>query len=132
MAGTAFLGRVENPVKNGIPDFILENLTKSAHPVLRSVHLFDKLAKIYETPLWYPIIYRFSVGLSIPSLKDEVKMVTEMGDAQNGLGLDGACGTGLSTRSIARKMRLVYGVDISMGMLERATDYARKKRWQTL
>jgi len=32
------------PVKNGIPDFILEDLTKSKNPVLRSVSFFDKLA----------------------------------------------------------------------------------------
>ncbi len=59
-------------------------------------------------------------------------MVTEMVDTENGLGLDVACGTGLFTQSIAKKMRLVYGVAISTGMLEKATDYARKKRWQTL
>ena len=54
-------------------------------------------------------------------------MITDMVDAEAGVGLDVACGTGLFTRSIAQKMRLVYGIDISMGMLEEATEYARKK-----
>jgi len=42
--------------------------------------------------------------------------------------LDVACGTGLFTRSIARKMRLVYGIDISMGMLKKGTEYAEKEK----
>jgi ubiquinone/menaquinone biosynthesis C-methylase UbiE len=49
-------------------------------------------------------------------------------DAEDGLGLDVASGTGLFTRSVAKKMHLVYGVDISMGMLgEKATEYAEKE-----
>ena len=115
------------PVKNGIPDFVVEDLTKSTHPILRSVSRLDKLAKIYETPLWYPLIYHFYGGLFIPSVYEEVKMITEMADAENGVGLDVACGTGVFTRSIAKKMRLVYGIDISTGMLEKATEYAGKR-----
>jgi len=78
--------------------------------------------------LWYPIVYHLYGGIFIPSVKEEVKMITEMVYAENGLGLDVACGTGLFTRSIAKKMRLVYGIDISMGMLEKATEYAEKER----
>jgi len=116
------------PVKSGIPDFILEDLSKSQHPVLRSVSHLDVLAKIYETPLWYPIVYRFYGGLFIPSVKEEVRIVTEMVDAEKGLGLDVACGTGLFTRSMARKMRLVYGVDISVGMLRKAAEYSEEEK----
>jgi ubiquinone/menaquinone biosynthesis C-methylase UbiE len=58
---------------------------------------------------------------------EEVKMITELVDAQGGVGLDVACGTGFFTRSLAQKMRLVYGIDISTGMLEKATDYARER-----
>jgi SAM-dependent methyltransferase/uncharacterized protein YbaR (Trm112 family) len=119
---------VEYPVKNGIPSFISEDLSKSTHPILRSVSSLDELAKIYETWLWYPIVYHFYGGLFIPSVEDEVKIITGVIDAENGLGLDVACGTGLFTRSIAKKMRLVYGVDISMGMLEKATEYAEREK----
>jgi len=119
--------RVQYPVGRGIPDFILEDLSKSKHPVLRSVSQLDRLARIYETQLWYPLVYHFYGGLFIPSVKEEVKIVTEMVDAKNGLGLDVACGTGLFTRSIAREMRFVYGIDISMGMLEKAVVYAEKE-----
>ena len=77
---------VEYPVKNGIPDFVLEDLTKSTNPLLRSVDKLDKLAKIYETPLWYPIIYHLYGGLFIPSIENMVKMITEMADAEDGVG----------------------------------------------
>jgi len=119
---------VDYSVKGGIPDFIVEDLSKSEHPVLRSVPRIDRLAKIYETWLWYPIVYHLYGGLFIPSVKEEVKMITETVDAKNGLGLDVACGTGLFTRSMAGKMQLVYGIDISRGMLEKATEYVEKER----
>ena len=120
--------KAEYPAKSGIPDFVLEDLSKSKHPVLSSVSGLDKLAKIYETRLWYPIVYHVYGGLFIPSVEEEVKMVTDMVNAADGLGLDVACGTGLFTRSIARKMRRVYGIDISMGMLQKATEYAEKEK----
>jgi len=41
---------VEYPVKNGIVDFVTENLTKSTSPVLRSVGELDALATVYEGP----------------------------------------------------------------------------------
>ena len=47
--------------------------------------------------------------------------------AVNGKGLDVGCGTGVVTRSIARKMRVVYGVDISMGMLKKATKFSQQE-----
>jgi SAM-dependent methyltransferase len=118
----------EYPVRSGIPDFILEDLSKSTNPILRSVSSIDKLAKIYETWLWYPIVYHFYGGLFIPSVREEVKMITEMANAENGLGLDIACGTGLFARSLARKMHLVYGVDMSIGMLKKATEYADREK----
>ena len=118
---------VEYPVKNGIPDFILEDLTKSTNPVLRSVDKMDELAKTYEGPSWLGMMNKMSAEFNLPSYEDIVKMEAEMVDAENGVGLDVACGTGLVTRQLAQKMRFVYGIDISMGMLEEATKYAREK-----
>ena len=43
-----------------------------------------------------------------------------------------ACGTRFVTRRLAQKMRLVYGIDISMGMLEMATKYAREKEIENI
>jgi len=114
------------PVESGIPDFVTEDLSKSKHPVLRSVSSLDRLAKIYETWLWYPLVYHLYGGLFIPSVSEEVRIITDMVDADGGLGLDVACGTGLFTRSIAGRMRLVYGIDISRGMLEKAARYVQE------
>jgi ubiquinone/menaquinone biosynthesis C-methylase UbiE len=118
---------VEYPVKNGIVDFVTEDLTKSTSPVLRSVDKLDDLAKIYEGPSWYGTMDTIHAELGLPSIEEGATMMTEMVDAKDGLGLDVACGTGFITRSIAQKMRLVYGIDISMGMLEKATEYARER-----
>ena len=118
---------VEYPVKNGIVDFVTENLTKSASPVLRSVDKLDELAEIYEGPSWYGTMDKINAELGLPSIKEGANTMVEMVDAEGGLGLDVACGTGFIARSLAQKMRLVYGIDISMGMLEKATEYAREE-----
>ena len=118
---------VEYPIKNGIMDFVTEDLTKSTSPFLRSVDKIDDFAKVYEGPSWYGIIDEVNAELGLPSYEDIVKTMTEMVDANHGVGLDVACGTGFVTRALAQKMPLVYGIDISMGMLEQATEYARQR-----
>jgi len=118
---------VEYPVKNGIVDFVTEDLTKNTSPVLLSVDKFDELSKIYEGPSWYGAIDQKNAELGFPSIEEMAQMMTDTVAAKHGLGLDVACGTGFITRSLAPKMRLVYGIDISMGMLERATEYAGQK-----
>jgi len=106
-------------------DFVTEDLTKSTSPFLRSVDKIDSTAKIYEGPSWYGTLDKIYAELDIPSNEEMAKTLTEMVDAKNGLGLDMACGTGFIARPLAQKMRLVYGIDISMGMLEKATEYAQ-------
>jgi ubiquinone/menaquinone biosynthesis C-methylase UbiE len=119
--------RIEYPVKNGIVDFVVRDLTESTNPVLRSAGKFDNLARIYEGPSWYGIMDKINSELGLPSIEEGAKAMTEMVDAENGVGLDVACGTGYMTRSLAQKMRLVYGIDTSMGMLEKAVEYAQEK-----
>ena len=94
---------------------------------MRSVDKIDEFAKIYEGPLVYGIVDKVIAELGLPSTEDMAKTMTEMVDAENGVGLDVVCGTGFVTRPLAQKMRLVYGIDISMGMLEEATKYAQEK-----
>jgi SAM-dependent methyltransferase len=107
-------------VKNEIPNFLTEPESESENPMIRSVGTIDRLAKIYETGLWYPIVYHIYGGIKIPPVKETVERVTEMTDAEGGVVLDVACGTGIYTRSIARRAANVYGIDISQGMLEQA------------
>jgi len=116
---------VEYSVKNGIPDFVTDDLTKSASVVLRSVDKLDDLAEIYEGPSYYGVLDMANAELGLPSIEEGAKAIAEMVDVEGGVGLDVACGTGYVTRPLAQKMRLVYGIDISMGMLEKATEYAQ-------
>jgi ubiquinone/menaquinone biosynthesis C-methylase UbiE len=115
---------IEYPVKNNIVDFVTEDLMESPNFFLRSVDKLDSAAETYEGPSWLGTFDMISDELGLPSHEDIVKMMTEMIDANHGVGLDVACGTGIVTRSIAQKMRLVYGIDISMGMLEKGVKYA--------
>jgi len=117
---------VEYPFKNGIPDFFLEDLTKSTSPVLQSVDELDDLAKIYEGPSWAGIYDAFNAELGLPLYEDMQKMITEMVDVRGRVGLDVACGTGALARSVAGKMFRIYGIDISIGMLQKATEYAQE------
>ena len=82
---------------------------------MRLVDKMDELAEIYEGPLWYGIIDKTGSEFGLPSIEEGAKMMTEMVDAENGVGLDVACGTGFVTRHLAQKMRFVYGIDISVG-----------------
>jgi len=44
------------PIMEGIPDFVDEELSRSADPVLRRMRFIDRMARIYETKLWYPVV----------------------------------------------------------------------------
>ena len=114
-------------IKNEIPNFLTQPESESENPIIRSVGTIDKLAKIYETKLWYPLVYHIYGGIKIPSVKETIKKVTGMTDAQGGIVLDVACGTGMYTRSIAKRAAKVYGIDISQGMLEQAKKLAEKE-----
>ncbi|HYA87435.1 MAG TPA: methyltransferase domain-containing protein [Nitrospirota bacterium] len=118
---------VEYPVKNGIVDFVTEDLTEGTSPFLRSVDKFGDVARIYEGPSWYGALDMIHAELGLPSIEEMATMMTEIVDAENGAGLDVACGTGFVTRPLAQKMRSVYGIDISIDMLEKATEYAGAK-----
>ena len=114
-------------MENGIPNFLTQPESESENPMIRSVGTIDKLARIYETKLWYPIVYHIYGGINIPSIKETVEKMTEMTDARGGIVLDVACGTGIYTRSIAKRAAKVYGIDISQGMLEQARKLAEKE-----
>lgn len=89
------------------------------------VSLFDSVASLYETPLWYPLGMRFATGgrSSVDELVDRVAgRVAEEGAEKV---VDVATGTGLFARRIARGAT-VYGVDASAEMLRRAARNARR------
>jgi SAM-dependent methyltransferase len=118
--------QVTYPIVDCIPDFILEDLTRSTNPVFRSVKSIDRLARIYETKLWYPVVLKLFGGLGAPSLEELASIVTGMVEIDKGLILDVACGPGTFGRRIASLSKLVYGIDISIGMLRQGVAYIKR------
>ena len=117
-------GHAAVPVADGIPRFPVPDDAGSGET------LFDRLAPVYETPLWFAPLYRFVGGPAAP--RDDRSTVAAMLDLERNGGadaptvLDVACGTGRITRRVAADARSVVGVDVSVGMLERARRYAAR------
>ncbi len=105
------------PIRNGIPDFLREELSQSQDPVLRRMRFINRMARIYETRLWYPIVLRMYGGSQSPSLAQLIRIVSEKIQSTTGRILDIACGPGTYGRRIASQSREVFGIDVSMGML---------------
>lgn len=105
------------PIVENIPDFLQKDIEPERKKLIKAI---DRLSTIYETLLWYPLIYHFYGGFFIPSIKETVNSITAMIDIDGGIALDVACGTGLYTRSIAKRAKEIYGIDFSMGMLKKA------------
>lgn len=87
--------------------------------------VFDWLAPIYETPLWFRPLYRFVGGPSAP--RDDLSTVTGLLEPDGATVLDVACGTGRFTRHVAGEAASVVGIDVSDGMLERARRYTARE-----
>ncbi|QSX00437.1 methyltransferase domain-containing protein [Haloterrigena alkaliphila] len=120
------------PIADGIPRFpVPDGVGESSHETF-----FDRLAPIYETPIWFRPLYRFLGGAAAP--RDDRSMIASMLDLETGAEttitddpdaptvLDVACGTGRVARHVAADAGFVLGVDISAGMLERARRYAAR------
>lgn len=104
------------PVVNDIPRFPVALTQESSRDV------FDRLAPMYETPLWFQPLYRFIGDPFAP--REDRSTITALLDVNANTVLDVACGTGRFTRYIAADVAVVSGIDISDGMLEQAQQYA--------
>ena len=114
-------------IKEGIPDFILEELSRSADPVLRRMTTIDRMARIYETRLWYPIVLNVYGGFHSASLAQLIETVSQKVQTTEGRVLDVACGPGTYGRRIASPSKEVFGIDVSMGMLRQGAVYTAKE-----
>jgi len=115
------------PINEGIPDFILEELSRSADPELRRMRFIDRMARIYETRLWYPIVLNVYGGLRSPSLAQLVRKVAQKVQSTSGRVLDVACGPGTFGRRIASPSKEIFGIDVSRGMLLQGAAYATEE-----
>jgi ubiquinone/menaquinone biosynthesis C-methylase UbiE/uncharacterized protein YbaR (Trm112 family) len=119
---------VTYPIFDGIPDFVPEDLAQSGSQVLRNIQKIDWLARIYETRLWYPLVLNLYGGWRSASLEGLAREISDIIGSVDGLVLDAACGPGTYGRRIASKSRVVYGIDVSMGMLRRGVRYVKRDR----
>jgi uncharacterized protein YbaR (Trm112 family) len=104
-----------HPISEGIPDFILEELSRSKDPVLRRMTAIDRMARIYETRLWYPIVLNLFGGFHSPSLAQLISTVAQKVQSIEGRVLDVACGPGTYGRRIASPSKEVFGIYVSRG-----------------
>jgi ubiquinone/menaquinone biosynthesis C-methylase UbiE/uncharacterized protein YbaR (Trm112 family) len=116
------------PIVDGIPDFIPQDLSQSDSPILRGVEQIDRLAPIYETKLWYPMVLKLYGGWKSPALQEIARLLATIVAPVEGRILDVACGPATYGRRIASPTKTVYGIDISMGMLRQGAKYVERDR----
>jgi ubiquinone/menaquinone biosynthesis C-methylase UbiE/uncharacterized protein YbaR (Trm112 family) len=111
----------------GIPDFIREELSQSKDPELRRMRFIERMARIYETRLWYPIVLNIFGGFHSLSLAQLIGTVSQKVQSAQGRVLDIACGPGTYGRRIASPSKEVFGIDVSMRMLRQGAAYTAKE-----
>jgi SAM-dependent methyltransferase len=122
---------VTYPILDGIPNFILEDLTKSSNPSLRALGKLDSSVRLdfaayaYERCV-YPLVCNLLGGWRSTSLKELACDVSDIIGSVNGLVLDAACGPGTYGRRVASESRVIYGVDACMSMLRRGARYVER------
>jgi ubiquinone/menaquinone biosynthesis C-methylase UbiE/uncharacterized protein YbaR (Trm112 family) len=115
------------PIVDGIPNFIVDDLTASTHVVLRRAKVFDWLARIYDWKPAYPLAVRIYAGWRVSHARI-LRLLEEMMAGVAGLILDAACGPGTLGRRLANGHREIYGVDMSWGMLRQGAILAAQER----
>lgn len=123
----------ELSVLGGIPDFA-EHIDFTETKPGRAQKLMNSkiFASIYETLIWRRLHTRIGSGIS---MGQEVQEVLEMsGKGQAYVVADLACGTGHYARAFARRLpeTLIYGLDISLSMLNQARKKAQREGLTTI
>lgn len=116
------------PCSEGIFDFLREELAQSSDPELRRMTTIDRMAGIYETRFWYPVVLNVFGGFRCLSFENLIRNVTAKLGPTNGRLIDIACGPGTYGRRIASSSKEMFGIDVSMGMLHQGVAYAAKER----
>jgi ubiquinone/menaquinone biosynthesis C-methylase UbiE/uncharacterized protein YbaR (Trm112 family)/DNA-binding MarR family transcriptional regulator len=124
---------VTYPILDGIPNFLIGDLTKSSSPDIRTMGKMDSsftlnfAARTYET--WvYPIVCNVYGGWRSTSLKELARDVSDIVGSVDGTILDAACGPVTYGRRVASESRTIYGIDICMSMLRQGVRYVKRDR----
>jgi ubiquinone/menaquinone biosynthesis C-methylase UbiE len=93
----------------------------AAQPRTSVVAVFDRIARVYDTPILQRVAYR----------PNHDAVVSELRRSGARRVLDVGCGTGILTTRIWRDLRpeVVYGCDPSPGMLEQAQERSHDVSW---
>ena len=115
------------PIRESIPDFLGEELSQSQDPELRRMRFIDRMARIYETRLWYPLVLNVYGGFRSASLPQLITRISKNVETIKGRVIDIACGPGTYGRRIASPSKEVFGIDVSLGMLRQGAVYTAKE-----
>ena len=102
------------PINDAIPDFLLISNKGNGETLRKRATHFDELSKVYGSSLWGG-----SPGIVIWLLTRKIRN-------KEWIGLDISCGAGQVAKPMAKKISYVYGVDISMGMVQKAAELSKK------
>ncbi len=115
----------EYPILSGIPDFLPREEAVTTDLQLKRL---DRLAGVYESSWWYPLVINVYLGRNATSFTNLLEMVRTAVQEGTGVLLDVACGPGTYGRRIASEACRVYAIDISMGMLKKGLEYVARDR----
>jgi ubiquinone/menaquinone biosynthesis C-methylase UbiE len=114
------------PIAGGIPDFLSQGSLAPA--TLRIAKVMDIVAPIYESRLFASVLLKLSSVRSSGSrfIDSVASFHSESLKGITGTVLDVACGPATYSRRIASPSRNVYGIDISMGVLQQGMTYVTR------
>ena len=113
------------PVEHGIPHFIrTEELTG----------LNSRFARMYDSFAWFYRTFSF-LAFAFIGMPEEIarREVTDRLDSQGGKVLEISIGPGVNLPYLVNRDDVgeIYGLDISLGALQRCRDYIARKGWNT-
>ncbi len=121
------------PITGTIPDFLAPLMDQINAPLIQRVDRADRgylkrLAGLYEGRFWYPLVIGLYLGRNTTSLADLLRRVKAALNVEQGRVLDAACGSATYGRRVASPAREVFGIDISMAMLQKGAEYIQVER----
>ncbi len=119
------------PVEGTIVNFLAPLIGQVDQPLVQQVNRMEKTlktaARLYEGRFWYPLVTAIYLGSGATSIKDLTRRIAAALNVEQGNILDAACGTATYGRRFATPARAVYGIDLSMAMLQQGEAFVREE-----
>jgi len=114
------------PITKEIPDFMSGDQESDLAAIRPIAKFMDLVAPIYESRFWQQLNLRLARA-SKSSLHSLADFHSKSLEGITGAVLDVACGPATYGRRIASSTRSVYGIDISMGILQKGKKYTKRE-----